>query len=306
MDLVVRLRAAHPREREAVADLDALHRLDAHQRRREPRVQAGLPRGVRAETRNDAARAHLDDPADGVALGACSVDALLEVVADDGARDLDADLAEQRLRDGAGGDDHRRVPGTGALEGVAGVGEAVLEHAGEVGVAGPRQRDRLLALAFRLALGRERAHPPRPVLVVAVPDDERERRPERPPVAEARVHLDLVGLDLLARAAAVALLAAAEIRVDRRLVEDEARRQPADDRDQRRAVRLACSDQFQTHGSKPTAARMTSTGAGIPVQSSNDAAPWATSTSRPVITRAPASRAARPVAVSGYGRSIRV
>ena len=38
-DLVVRLRAAERREREAVADLDALHRLDAHQRSREPRVE---------------------------------------------------------------------------------------------------------------------------------------------------------------------------------------------------------------------------------------------------------------------------
>ena len=55
-------------------------------------------------------------------------------------------------------------------------------------------------LPVRLALGRPRAHPPRPVLVVAVPDDERERRAERAAVAEAGEHLDLVRLDLLARA----------------------------------------------------------------------------------------------------------
>ena len=145
-----------------------------------------------------------------------------------------------------------------------------------------------LPLPVRLALGRPRAHPPRPVLVVAVPDDERERRAERAPVAEAGVDLDLVGLDLLARAAAVALLAAAEVGVDRGLVERQARRQAADDRDQRRPVRLAGGDELETHAAKPTAARITSTGAGIPVQSSNDAAPWATSTSRPVITVAPA------------------
>ena len=64
--------------------------------------------------------------------------------------------------------------------------------------------------------------------------------------------------------------------------------------------------QAYAHSVKPTAARMTSTGAATPVHSSNAAAPWATRTSSPVITRAPASRAARPVAVSGYGRSIRV
>ena len=131
---------------------------------------------------------------------------------------------EQRLRDRAGRDVDRRMPRRGALERVADVGEAVLLHAGEIGVPGPRQRDRLRPLPLGLALGRPRAHPPRPVLVVAVADDERERRAERAAVAEAREHLDLVGLDLLARRAAVALLAAAEVGVDRLPVEDEARR----------------------------------------------------------------------------------
>ena len=37
---------------------------------------------------------------------------------------------------------------------------------------------------------------------------------------------------------------------------------------------------------------MTSTGAGTPVQSSNDAAPWATSTSSPSTTRRARARAA--------------
>ena len=131
----MRLGAAERGEGEAVADLDALDRLDAHQRRRQPRVQASLAGGVRAEPRNDSAGADLDDPADGVALGACSVDALLEVVADDGARDVDPDLAQQRLRDRAGGDDHGGVPRARPLERVADVGEPVLQRACEVGVA---------------------------------------------------------------------------------------------------------------------------------------------------------------------------
>ena len=38
-DLVVGLRAALAGEVEPVADLDALHRLRPHQRRREPRVE---------------------------------------------------------------------------------------------------------------------------------------------------------------------------------------------------------------------------------------------------------------------------
>ena len=104
---------------------------------------------------------------------------------------------------------------------------------------GPRQRHRLRSLARRLALRRPRVHPPRPVLVVAVADDERERRAERAAVPQAGEHLDLVRLDLLARAAAVALLAPAQVGVDRRPVEHEPAGQPGQDRDERRAVRLA-------------------------------------------------------------------
>ena len=137
----------------------------------------------------------------------------------------------------------RGVARARALERVADVVVAVLEDAGEVGVPGPRQRDGLRALAVRLALGRPRAHPPRPVLVVAVADDERERRAERASVAEAGEHLDLVGLDLLARAAAVALLAAAQVGVDRVAVEQEPGGQAGDDRDERGPVRLAGGDE---------------------------------------------------------------
>ena len=222
------------------------------------------------------------------------VDARLEVVAEHAPVDLDPDLPQERLRDRARRDDHGRVPGACPLERVADVGEAVLEHAREIGVPGPRQRHRLLALPGRLALGRPRAHPPRPVLVVAVADDERERRAERAAVPEAGVDLDLVGLDLLARAAPVALLAAAQVRVDRGLVERQPGRQAADDRDQRRAVRLARRWRArETSWRQAYGGAHHSTGAGTPVQSSKEAAPCATSTSSPSITVAPASRAPR-------------
>src|SRR5581483_1331733 len=206
----------------------------------------------------------------------------------------------------ARGNHHRGVPRARALERVPHVRKPVLEHPGEVRVAGPRQRHRLLALALGLALRRPRVHPPGPALVVAVAHEKGKRRSERPPVAEPGEHLDLVGLDLLARAAPVALLAAAKILVDRGPVEHQPGRKAADDRDQRGPVRLPGGDERKGHGAKPTAARITSTGAGIPVHSSNDAAPCATSTSRPSTTVAPAARAARAVAVSGYGRSTSV
>ena len=67
-DLVVRLGARHPGEVEAVADLDALDRLDAHQRGGEPGVQPAVPVHVRAEAHRHAVGQHLDDPAEGVAV----------------------------------------------------------------------------------------------------------------------------------------------------------------------------------------------------------------------------------------------
>ena len=150
-DLVVRLRAAQPGEREAVADLDALHGLDAHHRRGEPRVEpvllAGVacraPAGRRAPAPRRGRRACRDPcaPRRRPRIGSCLRQRL--------ARHLDPDLAEERLRHRAGRDVHRRVPRRRPLERVADVVEPVLLHAGEVGVAGPRQRDRLRALSLR-------------------------------------------------------------------------------------------------------------------------------------------------------------
>jgi hypothetical protein len=61
--------------------------------------------------------------------------------------------------------------------------------------------------------------------VVPVRDDQRERRPERPPVPEPGEHLDAILLDPLPRRAAVALLPSREVGVNRVAVEGEAGRQ---------------------------------------------------------------------------------
>ena len=114
-------------------------------------------------------------------------------------------------------------------------------------MAGPRQGDRLRPLALWLALRRPRAHPPRPVLVVVVADDERQRRPERPAVPEPGEHLDPVLLDLLARRAAVALLPPLQVRVDPLALEHEARRHAGEDRDERRPVRLPRGCETKRH-----------------------------------------------------------
>src|SRR3954453_3556589 len=304
-DLIVRLRPAQVGNREAVADLDALHRLRPHDGGGQARIEPLAFRRVRPESRRNAACAHLHDAADRVAGGARSIDALLEVVTEHSTFDRDVHFAEQGLRDRAGRDDRGRVTRAGAFECVADVGQPVLERAGEVRMPRPRQRHRLHALARGLAVGRPGAHPPAPVLVVAIPDDERERRAERPAVPQAGEDLDGVGFDALPRAATVSLLPPPEIGVDRAALEDEARGQAGDDRDERRAVRLARGNELE-HQAERTAACMTSTGADTPVQSSNAAAPCATSTSSPSTTRAPRAAAARAVAVAGYGRSTSV
>ena len=92
----MRRRPALAGEREAVADLDSLHGLDAHQRRREPCVEPIVLRRVRAEARRHAARANFDDPADRVAVGLRRVDV---THLEHRAEDLDPDLREQRLGD---------------------------------------------------------------------------------------------------------------------------------------------------------------------------------------------------------------
>jgi hypothetical protein len=72
-------------------------------------------------------------------------------------------------------------------------------------------------------------------------------------VAEPSEHLDAVLLQLLARAAPVALLAPREIRVDPIPLEDEARRQAGENRNERRAVRLPGGRELEGHDDKPTA-----------------------------------------------------
>ena len=75
-DLVVGQRAGRGGELEAVADLDALDRLDAHQRAGEPRVEAAVPVHVRAEAGREAVHHDLDDTAERVAVLVRLVDPL--------------------------------------------------------------------------------------------------------------------------------------------------------------------------------------------------------------------------------------
>ena len=131
--------------------------------------------------------AHLDDAADGVALGPRLVDprARAPRVTTRPSTSI-AISREQRLRHGAGRDRDRGLPRARALERVARVRSPYLSDArrgrrGRAAAASPASSP-----CRRLAFRRPRAHPPRPVRVIAVADDERERRAERAPVPQAR------------------------------------------------------------------------------------------------------------------------
>ena len=74
-----------------------------------------------------------------------------------------------------------------------------------------------------------------------------ERRAERHCLAEAGEHLDGVGLELLARAAAVAELAPPQVGVDRGAVEPQAGGQAGEHGHECGTVRLSCGDEAECH-----------------------------------------------------------
>ena len=160
--------------------------------------------------------------------------------------DLDADRAQERLRERAARHARRGLARARALEHVAHVGEAELPDAGEVGVAGARE-----VHLGHVGLDRPRVHPLLPVGVVAVGDLEGDGAAERAAVADAGGDLRGVPLDLHPPAAAVAELAARHVAVDRLAVELEPGGQALDDGGEARAVALPGGDDAQRHARKP-------------------------------------------------------
>jgi hypothetical protein len=115
--------------------------------------------------------------------------------------DLDADVRQQCLGDGARCDARCGLASARAFEHVACVGEPVLLHPGEVGVAGAHLGERCLGGAgsgAHLLVPLVAAEP------LAVLDLDRDRRAERSPVAYPTDQRELVGLESLPWPAAVA------------------------------------------------------------------------------------------------------
>ncbi len=146
------------------------------------------------------------------------------------AVDVYAELFEVTARDGGNGNAGRRLAGAGALEDGAHVVEAVLDRAGEVCMAGSHRRQPL-----DLALDRRDGHAALPVgvLPVAVDDAHADGAAHGLAVAHAADDLRAVDFDLLALAAAVALLTPSQVTGDVVLGDLQPGRHPFDDDKQR-------------------------------------------------------------------------
>src|SRR5262249_1541663 len=136
----------------------------------------------------------------------------------------------------AGGDAGRGLAGAGPFEDVAGVGEAVLLHAGEVGVARTHLGQR------RLRLARRRVHLGVP-LVAAEPLGvlglDRDGRAGGATVAAAADQRQLVDLEALPGTAPVAEAAAGQLGLDVLDGDGEPGREALDDDHEPLPVRLA-------------------------------------------------------------------
>ncbi len=153
------------------------------------------------------------------------------------AQDLDAEVPEQLPADGPGRHPRCRLPGARALEHVADVVVPVLEHPGQVGVAGPELGHRLRRESLL-----ERRHLRGPVGVVAVLEHDRDRAPDREAAPDAPHEPTRVHLDLLPVPPPVAALPAAEVAAEVVGRDLETGGQAFDEDGQLGTVGLACRE----------------------------------------------------------------
>jgi len=160
----------------------------------------------------------------------------------------DAELAEEGARHSTEGHPGGRLAGARALEHVAGLVEAVLLHADEVGVAGAGAGQRRAAsLGERLDIHGLGAHHVDPAVPLRVADTQGDRRSHGVTEADAGRDGQLVLFELLPRTTPVAELAALHVGLDALGAHRDAGRQPLENRDEFGAVGLTCG-QPTKHG----------------------------------------------------------
>ncbi len=252
-DGVVDLRAGGLGCRDAAAEFDGFDGLKAHDGLGQEAVEALIPVDVGADAGGKAVDDDLKDAADGVTGAEGGVDFSLHTgfgfgvdageedvfsageggdlgegglagelgCADAGnvAGNLDAEGAQEHLGDGSAGYAGGGLAGGGALEDIAGVGEVVLEGAGEVCMAGAWGRYRLMLVRIAFGHGKDLF----PVLPVLVGQGHGDGRADGVAMADAGENVGGVALDAHAAAATVALLATPELVVEEGLVYGDAR-----------------------------------------------------------------------------------
>jgi hypothetical protein len=168
------------------------------------------------------------------------------------AEHLDAErLAQERPGHRAERDAGRRLAGTGAFEDRACVVEVVLLHAGEVGVARTRPRQRGIACLRGEQVGVDGigGHDRLPLGPFGVADPDGDGSAHGAAVPHAAGQFDLVGLEAHPRAATVTEAAPGEIVGDVGGRDLDTGGQPLEHADDGRAVRLTRGDPAQ-HGVK--------------------------------------------------------
>ena len=270
MNGIVNARAERSRGLHTTPNLNSLYRLQAHHSPCKLAVEAIVPVGVRAKAGGNAVRNHFKDTVHGVVGARCGfhfvfhagfgggVDARQDHFLFAGERgnlfprriafevhaahanyvacNLDAELADHELGESSGGYAGRGLTRRSAFQHVARIGEVVFKRAGKVCVTGPGRSHRAMlrgiAGFYRQFL--------LPVFPIAIDELDGDGRANGPSVAHTGEHMRLIGFDLHAAAAAVALLPAPQLAVHKFKIDRDAGGKPRNQSNQSLAVGFPC------------------------------------------------------------------
>ena len=199
------------------SNLDRLHRLQRHDRRRQQRIQPFIPLHIAAEAGRNVVRHHLKYSADRIAGAQNLIDFFLHALLGIGVgarkqhfilarqrlnllpgnftirnrnrahrnhmtKNFDTQFAQEQFRERANRNPRRRFPRRSAFQNIARFREIVLQRARQIGVARTRRRHAFVFLRIA-GLNRQRLFP---ILPVAIFEHHGDGRADRLAVMDAR------------------------------------------------------------------------------------------------------------------------